>query len=51
MKINWKRVMIAAVWSELVLFILFLLTVSYVSEPARRVINRLEWFGLLVCNR
>jgi putative membrane protein (TIGR04086 family) len=47
MKINWKRVVIAAVWSELVLFILFLLTASYVSEPARRMVNRLEWLGLL----
>jgi putative membrane protein (TIGR04086 family) len=47
MTINWKRVVIAAVCSELILFILFLLTASFVSEPARRVINRLEWFGLL----
>jgi hypothetical protein len=47
MKINWKRVVIAAVWSELVLFVVFLLTVYYVSQPIRRVINRLEWFGLL----
>ena len=47
MKINWKRVVIAAIWSELVLFVLFLLTVYYVSQPTRRMVNRLEWFGLL----
>jgi hypothetical protein len=47
MKINWKRILIAAVCSELVLFVVWLLTVSYVSGPARRMIVRLEWFGLL----
>jgi hypothetical protein len=47
MKINWKRIVIAAVWSELVLFVLYLLTLLYVQGPARRVIIRLEWFGLL----
>jgi hypothetical protein len=47
MKINWKRVLIAAVWSELLLFAIYLLAGLIPAGLARRTFVYLDWFGLM----
>jgi hypothetical protein len=46
MKINWKRVVIAAIWSELVTFAIFQLARRYAGS-AMEGIACLDWFGLM----
>jgi hypothetical protein len=50
MKINWKRIVIAAIWSELLLFAIYFLAVRYVA-PVNGIaiggtIILLNWFGM-----
>jgi hypothetical protein len=47
MKLNWKRIVIAAIWSELVLFAIFQLARRYAGS-ATEVIVYLDWFGLML---
>jgi len=50
MNINWKRVVIAAIWSELLLFSIHFLAVKYVAPAIGIAIGGtiilLNWFGM-----
>jgi len=55
MKINWKRVVIAAIWSELVLTVIYI-AVRYaisagLSSDFGISIITLDWFGLMFLGR
>jgi hypothetical protein len=50
MKINWKRVVIAAIWSELVLTVIYIAVRYAISaglSSAFGIIITLDWFGLM----
>jgi hypothetical protein len=46
MKINWKRILIAATWSEVLLYVIYVLTRTYAGS-AGRVIALVEMFVLM----
>jgi hypothetical protein len=46
MNINWKRVLIAAIWSEVLLYVIYVLTRTYAGS-AGRVIALVEMFVLM----
>jgi hypothetical protein len=45
MKINWKRVLIAGIWSEAALFVIYV-AAQYAAGPARDIIVFLDWLGM-----
>jgi hypothetical protein len=47
MKIHWGRIVIAAIWSELLLFAIYLLAGFVPAGLARRTFVYLDWFGLM----
>jgi hypothetical protein len=47
MKINWKRVLLAAVWSELVAFVIYIAAFYAGPGPAWATIVILNWFGMM----
>jgi hypothetical protein len=47
MKINWKRVLIAGLWSELVAFVIYLAAFYAGPGPAWATIVILDWFSLM----
>jgi hypothetical protein len=47
MKINWMRIVIAAIWAEMLLFAIYLLAMLVPAGFARRTLVWLDWFGLM----
>jgi len=45
-KIRWKRILIAAIWSELLLFLLYVPTQKYTGSPSFFVV--LAMFEMLI---